>query len=92
LKTDMTGSFYTGKYPEESRAKDAGKLLKAGDWNHFKLVVQGDTVTVWLNGTQASVYKDKENKYAAAGPVGLQIHGGLAMKVEFRNLKIKPLK
>ena len=90
LKKDMTGSFYTGKYPEEGQAKEAGKLVKPGDWNHFKLLVQGDTVTVWINGTQASKFTDA--KYAAAGRIGLQIHGGLAMKVEFRNLKIKALK
>lgn len=90
LKKDMTGSFYTGKYPEEGQAKEAGKLVKAGDWNHFKLLVQGDTVTVWINGTQASKFTDA--KYAGAAPVGLQIHPGLAMKVEFRNLKIKALK
>lgn len=89
LKKDMTGSFYNGKYPEEAQAKDAAKLLKADDWNKFKLVAKGDTFTVWINGTRASQYKDA--KYAAPGPVGLQIHGGLAMKIEFRSLRIRPL-
>ncbi|HWB04575.1 MAG TPA: DUF1080 domain-containing protein [Verrucomicrobiales bacterium] len=91
LKKDMTGSFYVGGkgYPEEAQAKEAGKLVKEGDWNTYKLVAKGDTFTVWINGTQASQYKT--DKYPGAGPIGLQIHGGLAMKVEFRNLKIKPL-
>lgn len=91
LKKDMTGSFYVGKYPEESQAKEAVKLLKPGDWNTFKLVVKGDTVTVSINGTQASQFKDKEGKYAAPGPVGLQIHGGVVMKVEFKNLRVRKL-
>lgn len=91
LKKDMTGSFYVGKYPEESQAKEAGKLVKPGDWNTFKLAVKGDTVTVWINGTQASQFKDTEGKYAAPGPVGLQIHGGLAMKVEFKNLRVRKM-
>ena len=90
LKRDMTGSFYNGKYPEEAQAKDAAKLLKANDWNKFKLQAKGDTFTVWINGTRASQYKDA--KYAAPGPIGLQIHGGLAMKIEFRNLRLRPLK
>ncbi len=90
LKKDMTGSFYNGKYPEEAQAKDAAKLLKANDWNKFKLQAKGDTFTVWINGTRASQYKDA--KYAAPGPIGLQIHGGLAMKIEFRNLRLRPLK
>lgn len=91
LKKDMTGSFYVGKYPEEFQAKEAEKLIKANDWNTFKLAVKGDTVTVWINGTQASQFKDKEGKYKAPGPIGLQIHGGLAMKVEFRELRVRPL-
>ena len=89
LKKDMTGSFYLGNYPEAGQAKEAAKLLKAGDWNKFKLLVKGDTVTVWINGTQASQYKDA--RYAAPGPIGLQNHGGLAMKIEFRNLRLLPL-
>jgi hypothetical protein len=89
LKKDMTGSFYVSGYPEAGQAKEAAKLLKEGDWNRFRLVVKGDTVTVWINGTQASQYTDA--RYAEAGPIGLQIHGGLDMKIEFRNLRVKPL-
>jgi hypothetical protein len=89
LKKDMTGSFYVGKYPEEAQAKEASKVLKEGDWNKFKFVAKGDTFTVWINGTQVSQYKT--DKYPGAAPIGLQIHGGLAMKVEFRNLRLKPL-
>lgn len=89
LKKDMTGSFYVSGYPEAGQAKEAGKLLKEGDWNTFRLVAKGDTVTVWINGTKASEYKDA--RYSEAGPIGLQIHGGLDMKVEFRNLRVKAL-
>jgi hypothetical protein len=89
LKKDMTGSFYVGKYPEEAQAKDAAKLLKPGDWNKFKLQAKGNTFTVWINDQPASQFTDA--KYAGPGPIGLQIHGGLAMKVEFRNLRIRPL-
>lgn len=89
LKKDMTGSFYTGKYPEEAQAKEAGKLLKAGDWNKFRFSAKGDTFTVWINDKQASQYQS--DKYAAPGPIGLQIHGGLEMKAEFRNLRLRKL-
>lgn len=90
LKTDMTGCFYTGVYPEDGQAKERAKLLKAGDWNHFKFRAQGEVFTIWINGTEAVSYKNP--KYAAPGPVGLQVHGGLVMKVEFKNLTVKELK
>jgi len=85
LKRDMTCSFYTGKYPEEARAPRAAELLKAGEWNRIRLEAKGDTFTVWLNGEQVSQYKNAT--YAEPGPIGLQIHRGVMMKVEFRDLR-----
>ena len=85
LKRDMTCSFYVGNYPEEAQAKRAGELLKPGDWNRIRIRARGDTFTVWLNGEQVSQYTSP--KYADPAPIGLQIHGGLTMKVEFRDLR-----
>lgn len=92
LKRDLTGSFYTGgadKYPEAGQARDMEKLFKPGDWNRYKLEARGDTFTVWINGVQKVKYTNA--KYTGAGHIGLQIHGGLAMKVEFRNLRATSL-
>lgn len=85
LKRDMTCSFYNGKYPEEAQAKRAGDLLKPDDWNRIRVEARGDTFTVWLNGEQVSQYTNA--KYAEPAPIGLQIHAGLPMKVEFRNIR-----
>jgi hypothetical protein len=85
LKRDMTCSFYTGTYPEEARATRAGDLLKPDDWNRIRVEARGDTFTVWLNGEQVSRYTNP--KYAEPAPIGLQIHAGLPMKVEFRNIR-----
>jgi Domain of Unknown Function (DUF1080) len=89
LKTDMTGCFYLGGYPEEGRAKERATLVKVGEWNVFKIRAKGDRFTVWINGTEAVSYQNA--KFAAPGPLGLQIHAGLAMEVSFRNLKVKAL-
>jgi hypothetical protein len=86
LKRDMTCSFYIGNYPEEGRAKNSDKLLRAGDWNKIRLQCKGDTFTVWLNGEKVTEYTNA--KYAGEGPIGLQIHGGLKMKVEFKNVQV----
>lgn len=89
LKRDMTGSFYVGSYPEQGQAKRAAELLKPDDWNRIRLEARGDTFTVWLNGEQVVRYTDAT--YAQAGPIGLQIHGGLQMKVEFRDVRAAAL-
>jgi hypothetical protein len=89
LKRDMTCSFYTGGYPEEARATQAAELLKPGDWNRIRVVARGDTFTVWLNGRQVSRYTS--GAHSRPGPIGLQIHSGVRMKVEFRDLRALPL-
>lgn len=92
LKRDLTCSFYTGgteKYPEAGQAKELEKHLKPGDWNKIRLQAKGTTFTVWLNGAKVSEYTNA--KYAGAAPIGLQIHPGLKMKVEFKNIKLQQL-
>ncbi len=89
LKRDMSGSFYVGRvagYPEAGQAKDAAKLMHPdGQWNSFRLEAVGPNFTVWINGQKAAQYRDE--KFPGAAPLGLQIHGGLKMKVEYRNLR-----
>jgi hypothetical protein len=90
LKVDMSGSWYTGKYPEEGQAKEAKKLMKPeGEWNTFRIQAKGDTFTCWINGEKASEYKDP--KFSGAAPLGFQIHPGVEMKCEYRNIKIAAL-
>lgn len=89
LKRDMTGSFYVGKYPEEAQAKRAAELLRPDDWNRIRIEARGTTFTVFLNGERVSQYTDPT--YKDPGPIGLQIHGGLSMQVEFRDLRARAL-
>ncbi|MFM7108668.1 MAG: DUF1080 domain-containing protein [Planctomycetaceae bacterium] len=91
LKRDMTCSFYVGQggYPEEARAPRAAELLEPGEWNRIRIEARGDTFTVWLNGEQVSRYTTTAHRDPA--PIGLQVHAGLAMKVEFRDVRAAPL-
>jgi len=92
LKRDMTCSFYTNgqeKYPEAGQAKELEKYLKPGDWNKIRLEAKGDTFTVWLNGAKVVQYTD--TRFPNGFPIGLQIHPGLKMKVEFRNIVLQEL-
>ena len=60
-----------------------------GEWNTFRIQAKGSKFTCWINGKQASEYTDE--KFSGAGPVGIQIHGGVVMKCEYRNMRIAPL-
>jgi len=90
LKKDMTGAFYIGKYPEAGWAPKVATLWKNGEWNKIRFQAKGDTYTVWINGEQVSNYVDAN--YPKAGPIGLQVHGGVNMKVEYRNIAIGEIK
>jgi hypothetical protein len=92
VKKDLTCAFYTGgteKYPEAGQPKGLDKALKPEDWNRIVLQAKGDTFTVWLNGQKVTEFTNPKEPEAA--PIGRQIHPGLKMKVEFRNLRTKQL-
>jgi Domain of Unknown Function (DUF1080) len=89
LKRDMTGSiYYKGKYPGEAKGVD--KLLKLNQWNTVRMEVRGKETKVWLNGRHVYTFDCPDEVKPA--PIGLQIHGGVQMKVEFRNLRIGEIK
>jgi len=89
LKRDLTCSPYigkTGKYPVEADVKD---VLKPGEWNAFTITAKGAHYLVTLNGKQVLDYTSQTS--VPEGPIGLQVHPGVEMIVEFRNLDLKPL-
>ncbi|MCB0633735.1 MAG: DUF1080 domain-containing protein [Lewinella sp.] len=90
LKRDMTGSPYVPKkgYPVE--AEGVKELLKMDDWNTIKAQAVGNVYTVWLNGKKVMTYTMEGAKLE--GPIGLQLHPGREMAVDFRNISVAKLK
>lgn len=67
------------------------KYLKFGDWNKYKIKVNGDEVTTWLNGHRMCYIKDQKIG-EGSGFIALQIHEGGGIKVRWKNIKIQELK
>ena len=65
-------------------------ILKMGEWNTMRVVVKGDRVTTWLNGTEMIDLVD-EKIGAEQGRIALQIHSGGGIKVAWKNLKVTKL-
>lgn len=61
-------------------------------WNEYHLVVRGNTLIHMLNGQVMSVVIDDGESRAMEGLLGVQIHRGPPMKVEFRNFRFKEIK
>ncbi len=91
LEIELTGSFYLGKeaYPERSTAKDTWRYFKPGAWNTLRLEARGSTFDVSVNGHHVLTYSD--DKHPEAGPINLQVHNSMDMKVEFKNIRVAEL-
>ena len=65
-----------------------------GEWNHFRIIMMGEQVSVWLNkilvvdnATLVNYWHRKDKKpIIPEGPIQLQTHGG---EIRWRNLFVK---
>ena len=64
--------------------------LATDDWNAVHLIVRGNTLMHFLNGRLLSVTIDDDAPNRPAdGLIGVQVHVGPPMKVEYRNIRLK---
>jgi hypothetical protein len=76
----------------QQSADELKAIIHADDWNQLHLIARGTTLIQILNGavTAIVVDDDKANR-ALGGLIGMQMHVGAPMKVEFRNIWLKKL-
>ncbi|MDO4584741.1 MAG: DUF1080 domain-containing protein [Planctomycetia bacterium] len=73
---------------------DSAELLKKVNmdgWNTYRIVAKGNVCTQYINGVKMSEVVDEDTIARASGLIGLQMHTGPAMKVEFKNVFLKKL-
>lgn len=73
--------------------KDAlATFVRANDWNQIHLIVRGNVLTHIVNGHVMSVVIDEDPAARmAAGLIGVQVHVGPPMKIEYRHFLLKTL-
>jgi hypothetical protein len=87
-----SGGLYNNKINPRQPLAKADKPV--GEWNTFRIVMRGDKVSVWLNGTLVvdnvtmENYWQRDQPIAARGPIELQHHGN---PIEFKNIYIRKL-
>jgi hypothetical protein len=71
--------------PDELKA-----LIKPDDWNQVHIIARGNTILQILNGAVSSIVVDDDTKNRVmSGLIGLQMHVGDPMTVQFRNIWLK---
>jgi hypothetical protein len=71
--------------------KDLAGFIKP-DWNSYHLIIRGNVLAHILNGHLMSmVIDDDPVGRAMKGLIGVQVHVGGPMKIEYRGFRLKDL-
>lgn len=66
--------------------------IKNEEWNDYVIVAKGNHLVHKINGVVTVDVVDNCSKRLSSGILALQLHAGEPMTVEFKNIRIKPLK
>lgn len=102
VEIDPSPRSYSGGIYDESRRgwlfdlKDneaARKAFKPDEWNHFRIVCDGNSIKTFLNGVPAA---DLTDDVTPEGFIALQVHGvgknEEPLEVRWKNIHLEPLK
>ena len=92
-ETDETGGLYEtggrGWVHQPTAEVVKKRAYKKGEWSDLELTTKGGNITVKINGVVSTrLTNDKSRK---EGHIGLQLHGGQVMHVEYKDIQLKPL-
>jgi type 1 glutamine amidotransferase len=65
--------------------------VKTNDWNDYAIVARGGKVKIAINGTPMSEIDDRDPKRLTRGWLGLQVHAGPPMRVQFKDVYYRKL-
>ncbi len=72
--------------------KELARFIREDDWNDVHIIARGSIIVHLLNGQVMCVLIDDDPKgRALEGKLGVQVHVGPPMKVEFRDIRLKKL-
>ena len=77
---------------EGNRKVTASRKPEAIDitqWNTYEIICKGTHILHKVNGEVCIDLTDNEKDRIKRGKIGIQLHGGPAMKVDFRNIRLK---
>jgi Domain of Unknown Function (DUF1080) len=93
VKDNVKNNAWTKVEVTKSWSKDSLQtFIKSGDWNEVHLIVKGNRLQHYVNGVLMSDVTDNDKiNRKMAGLLGVQVHVGPPMKVEYRKIRLKRL-
>ncbi len=74
--------------PDEDAVK---KAVKVNDWNEYLIRARGQTIETAINGVVMIRYTETDDTLPQHGLIGLQVHGGGAAEVSYKDITIQVL-
>jgi len=75
------------------KSDDIQAKIKNEDWNEYVIIAKGNHLQHFINDTQTiDCIDEQKSKAAKSGILALQLHAGPPMTVQFKDIRIKPLK
>jgi hypothetical protein len=94
VRDNVKNNAWTKVEIKKSWNKDSLKtFIKDSDWNEVHLIIKGNRLQHYVNGVLMSDVTDEDEvNRKMSGLVGVQVHVGPPMKVEYRSIRLKELK
>jgi len=93
----MGGGWLSAEPKSKDKAINSHAHFKNGEWNKYRIVAKGNTITTFINGNKITELKhDGAYKSHPKGVIGLQVHSIPKKKgpfqVAWKNLRIREIK
>lgn len=76
----------------DKSADDIKKAIKPqGEWNDCVVIASGNKITYSINGETMTEMTDNSPHARKDGVIGIQMHGGHTMTIQFKDIRIKML-
>jgi hypothetical protein len=73
------------------KAEDVTRAVKRFDWNEYTIRAEGKRIQTWINGVQMVDYTETDESLPQHGMIGLQVHGGGAAEIRYKEITIEEL-
>ncbi|MDT8300077.1 MAG: DUF1080 domain-containing protein [Sedimentisphaerales bacterium] len=89
-QVNYRGPSVSGTLASLGTSDELKEAIKINDWNEIHIIARGNTLIQIYNGRMMSMLIDDDIAgRAMEGLIGLQVHTGEPMKIEFRNIRLK---
>jgi hypothetical protein len=89
-QVNYRGPSVSGTLASLGTSNELREAIKTDDWNEIHIIARGNTLIQIYNGRMMSMLIDDDTAgRAMEGLIGLQVHTGEPMKIEFRNIRLK---